>query len=96
MSLERVGGKSFPRDLNPSPISIVSFIQTSSAMWLDDSDTGYPDATVDAIACPTLIARGDLDHLVPGEPLPELSGRLKDTAFANLSFAGHLGVLGSA
>lgn len=61
-------------------------------MWLDASDTGHP-GEVSGIACPTLLVRGDDDHLVDLPVVAELRQAIEGSHFLNLPFAGHLAYL---
>jgi pimeloyl-ACP methyl ester carboxylesterase len=58
-------------------------------MWLDTTEAGYPNENVDHINCPTLIVRGDKDHLLTGKSVAELRGLIKNSALLNIPFAGH-------
>ena len=59
-------------------------------MWLDEGITGgYPDENVNKINCPTLIIRGDDDHLFSRKSATELSDSIKDAMFLNIPFAEH-------
>lgn len=59
-------------------------------MWLDTTATGYPNENVDRINCPTLIVRGDKDHLLTSKSVAELKEHIKNSALLNIPFAGHV------
>jgi pimeloyl-ACP methyl ester carboxylesterase len=59
-------------------------------MWLDAGETsGYPNEKVNKIKCPTLIIRGDDDHLFSRKSATELADSIKGATFLNIPFAGH-------
>lgn len=74
--------------LNPEP----DFDKLTSAMvqmWIDESTTGFPDEKVQHITCPTLIVRGDNDHLVSRQSAFELAENIEGAHLANIPFCGH-------
>ena len=97
--LSRVTGESwrqkFPgtydayRELNPEP-DFDSLAQTIVRMWLDSKPSGYPDEAVKNISCPSLIVRGDDDHLVSREAVVELCRVVEHSTLLNIPFAGHV------
>lgn len=59
-------------------------------MWLDEGLTGgYPGENVNKIKCPTLIIRGDDDHLFSRKSATKLADSIKDASFLNIPFAEH-------
>jgi pimeloyl-ACP methyl ester carboxylesterase len=74
--------------LNPKP-DFERFARLVVQMWLDTSAPGYPGTTVKSIACPTLIVRGQQDHLFPLEEAVRLVGLIKDSQLLNILSAGH-------
>ncbi|WP_114765430.1 alpha/beta fold hydrolase [Vibrio rhodolitus] len=58
-------------------------------LWLDTFDSGYPDETVDNIACSTLIMRGDKDFLFSLAEAQELCERVEESEFFNVPFTEH-------
>ncbi|RZJ68244.1 MAG: alpha/beta hydrolase [Flavobacterium sp.] len=60
------------------------------SMWTDDSDSGYPDSSVEKIKCPTLIIRGDEDHLFSRESAFRLAESIADSKLLNIPFAAHV------
>lgn len=58
-------------------------------MWIDEGITGHPDDNVQNINCPTLIVRGDKDHLVSVQSVVELSENIEKSYLANIPFCGH-------
>ena len=74
--------------INPEP----NFDRLTKAvvkMWVDDKATGHPDDNVQNINCPTLIVRGDKDHLINKRSSFELSEKISGSDLANLPFCGH-------
>lgn len=58
-------------------------------MWIDETETGHPDDNVQHIKAPTLIVRGDKDHLISAQSSLELSKKIAGSNFANVPFCGH-------
>lgn len=97
--LSRITGESwrkkFPRtykayqNLNPDP-NFDFLAQSVVKMWLDDSETGYPNQAVKKISCPLLAVRGDDDHLLSREAVVELTGMVRGSKLLNIPFAGHV------
>jgi len=77
------------RELNPEP-DFKTLTESLIKMWLDSGPSGYPNESVKEISCPTLIVRGDDDHLVSGNKLFELSGLIENAHLFNIPFAGHV------
>jgi pimeloyl-ACP methyl ester carboxylesterase len=76
-------------ELNPEP-EFERFIDASKSMWLDDSrTTGYPGDDVRAIHQPTLIVRGDQDHLYSLDEAIELRRSIKEASLLHVPFAAH-------
>lgn len=74
--------------LNPEP----NFDRFAAALvrgWLDDSDEGYPGATVNKITCAVLVVRGDEDHIVSRATTFDLVEQLKSAKLLHIPFAGH-------
>ena len=59
-------------------------------MWLDKEPTGYLNEDLKAISIPTLIARGDDDHLTTRKSLAELADLIENSTLLNLPFASHV------
>lgn len=84
----------FPRDAedyerwNPEP-DFDKFVGAVVKMWMDQTTSGHPNETVDRITCPTLIARGDDDHLVSLEWSRQLQEKVAGSHLFNIPFAGH-------
>lgn len=74
--------------LNPEP-DFDRFAAKLLRGWLDDSDEGYPGATVNNIACDVLVVRGDDDHLVSRATTFDLVEQLKSAKLLNIPYAGH-------
>lgn len=75
--------------LNPEP-DFEKLIKSMIALWLDQTATGFPNENVSKINCPTLIVRGDQDHLFSRESVCEVADLIDNAAFLNIPFAGHL------
>lgn len=76
------------QNLNPEP-DFERLTKSLVAMWLDDTSAGFPNDNVKKINCPTLIVRGDNDHLFSRESVVELAGKINNSALLNIAFAGH-------
>lgn len=74
--------------LNPSP-DFNKITENIVNMWIDEESTGHPNECVENIDCPTLIVRGDKDHLCSLQSSCELKEKVKDSDFANVPFCGH-------
>lgn len=75
--------------LNPEP-NFDAFARAAIAMWLDSSSSGYPNDSVERIACKVLIARGENDHLTPRDALDRLARRIPDARVLEIPDAGHV------
>lgn len=74
--------------LNPEP-DFDGLITAIKALWLDEGTTGYPNELLRQISCPTLIIRGDDDHLFSRQSAVKLANELTGAALFNIPFAGH-------
>jgi len=72
--------------LNPEP-DFERWVKASQQMWLDRS--GYPGERVATIHIPTLIIRGDDDHLFSLDEAVELRKRIAKSRLLNVPFASH-------
>jgi pimeloyl-ACP methyl ester carboxylesterase len=75
--------------LNPEP-DFEKLIKAIIKLWLDKTTTGFPNENVNKINCPTLIVRGDQDHLFSRESVCQVADLIDNAAFLNIPFAGHL------
>lgn len=73
---------------NPQP-HFHKLVDTVKAVWLDTSESGYPNSAVEQIQCPTLIMRGDHDFLFSLDEAATLQSKMKDADFANIPFTEH-------
>lgn len=80
---------------NPQP-DFAALVQASKKMWLDISETGYPAGRITQITCPTLLIRGDNDHLVSLDEAVEQRLSIKNSSFLNVPNAGHVAYSGPA
>lgn len=75
--------------LNPAPD--FNHLATSLIkMWLDENTSGYPNEAVKEITSELLVVRGNNDHLLSIESIAELLKLVKNAAFLNIPFAGHM------
>jgi pimeloyl-ACP methyl ester carboxylesterase len=74
--------------LNPEP-DFDRFARSVVGMWLDTSSLGYPAMAVKSILCPTLVVRGQQDHLFSLEEAVELVGLVTASRLLNILSAGH-------
>jgi pimeloyl-ACP methyl ester carboxylesterase len=74
---------------NPEP-SYDALVDASVKMWLDTSASGYPSESVKNIRCPTLLVRGDDDHLFSIDEAVELRRSIEASKLLNVPFAGHV------
>lgn len=75
--------------LNPEP-DFEKLTKSMIALWLNQTTTGFPNENVNKISCPTLIVRGDKDHLFSRESVFEVAGLIDNSVLLNIPFAGHL------
>jgi pimeloyl-ACP methyl ester carboxylesterase len=75
--------------LNPTP-DFDFLSQSIIKMWLDSTSSGYPNEAVKNILCPSLLVRGDDDHLLLRDAIVELSELIKNSHLLNIPFAGHI------
>ncbi len=76
------------KSINPKP-NFDNLTKAIVKMWIDEKETGHPDENVQNINCPTLIIRGDNDHLINKQSAFELSELIKKANLANIPFCGH-------
>jgi pimeloyl-ACP methyl ester carboxylesterase len=76
------------QSINPEP-DFDYLTKAIVKMWIDEKETGHPDDDVQNINCPTLIIRGDKDHLISKQSTFELSEKIEDSNLANIPFCGH-------
>lgn len=74
--------------LNPEP-DFERLTTEMVRMWTDETATGFPNERVKQINCPTLIVRGDRDHLVSRKSAFELAESIEGAHLANIPFDGH-------
>lgn len=73
---------------NPEP-DFEALVKAVVGLWTDTSTTGYPGQRVQQIKAPTLLIRGDEDHLFSLREAAELQQQLEGAKVLNLPFAGH-------
>lgn len=74
--------------LNPAP-DFDALTSAAVKMWLDDSPTGYPEASLKDIEQEILVVRGDEDHLITRASSFGLVERLSSAKLLVLPYAGH-------
>lgn len=73
---------------NPEP-NFDRLVDRVKALWLDTSNSGYPNQLVDKITCPVLQIRGDKDFLFSLNEASLLAQRLQQSDFLNVPFVSH-------
>lgn len=76
--------------LNPEPANYDRFVEATLRMWLSDDALDYPgEAMLRAIRCPTMIVRGDEDHLFPAAKALEIRTLIEHSVLFNIPYASH-------
>lgn len=71
-------------------IDFPELVRQLKHMWLDETPSGgYPGDAVKQIRCPTLIIRGDDDHLFTRQSAAELSNNINGAHLLTIPYAGH-------
>jgi len=78
----------FYQKYNPIP-DFDKFAKCVFEMWIDKTEDGYPQESVENISVPTLIIRGNDDYMFPLESAVELSMKIKNSLLLNIPFAPH-------
>ncbi|WP_315904974.1 alpha/beta fold hydrolase [Vibrio fluvialis] len=73
---------------NPQP-DFAHLVEKVKTLWLDTTESGYPNRQVVEILCPTLVIRGDNDFLFSLPEAVALVETLKDGHFMNVPFVAH-------
>ncbi|EGQ8444972.1 alpha/beta fold hydrolase [Vibrio cholerae] len=73
---------------NPKP-DFPKLVDMVKAVWLDITETGYPDELVEKICCPTLVMRGDNDFLFSLNEAVALKSKIAGCSFANIPLTAH-------
>lgn len=74
--------------VNPAP-NFNSLVQAVVGLWTDQTETGYPNSDIANITAPSLIVRGDGDHLLSLKEAAELVATVDGANFFNVPFSGH-------
>ena len=75
--------------VNPQP-DFDRLVETVVAqVWMDTTETGYPQENAGNIESPVLLVRGDGDELFSLHEAAGLCSRLKEVHFLNIPFAGY-------
>jgi pimeloyl-ACP methyl ester carboxylesterase len=59
------------------------------ALWMDSTETGYPNENLQKIDFPLLMIRGENDPLTSVEGFSELQSLIKNSSILNVPLAGH-------
>lgn len=73
---------------NPAP-NFDALVKSVVGLWMDLGPSGYPDETISQITAPTLIVRGDKDHLCTLNDSIGACSKIKQAHLFNIPFAGH-------
>lgn len=73
---------------NPEP-DFAALLKAVMSLWTDIEHSAYPGATIKRISAPTLVVRGDADHLFSLASAIELRDQIPGAGFLNIPFAGH-------
>jgi pimeloyl-ACP methyl ester carboxylesterase len=73
---------------NPEP-NLEKLVTEVVHLWTNTSPNNYPNDMVQQITTPTLIVRGDNDHLMTLEDAVDLKKSLKNSSLLNVPFLGH-------
>lgn len=65
------------------------WVKHLKAMWLDESENGYPNEQIAQIKTPVLAVRGEADFLLSLEDMAALQRHLPDVHLMNVPFAAH-------
>lgn len=74
--------------LNPQP-DFDRLVSSVVEMWLDSTATGCPTGIIDRLDGDVLVLRGDGDHLFTRDAAMDVVGRIENSIFGNIPFAGH-------
>lgn len=75
--------------LNPAP-DFKRLVESTVAMWLDATPSGYPAEQIAGISCPVLAIRGQDDHLASARDLDEVIVRVPRAELVTVPNAGHV------
>ncbi|MBT1065513.1 alpha/beta hydrolase [Bowmanella sp. Y26] len=73
---------------NPEP-DFELLVDKLKSLWLDTTESGYPNQQVTKIVCPVLQLRGDKDFLLSLNEARLLGEQLGQSDFMNVPFASH-------
>ncbi|WP_273668718.1 alpha/beta fold hydrolase [Janthinobacterium fluminis] len=76
------------KENNPEP-DFEALLKAVVSLWTDIEHSAYPGEAIERITAPTLLVRGDEDHLCSLECVVELRNKIKNAAFLNIPYAGH-------
>ncbi|NQZ90187.1 MAG: alpha/beta hydrolase [Colwellia sp.] len=79
---------SYYTEVNPTP-NFDTLIKSVVSLWTDTEITGYPYESIKQIKIPTLIVRGDDDHLFSLKEAVNLREHIENSHFINIPFSGH-------
>ncbi len=73
---------------NPEP-DVEALVNNVISLWTDTGSGGYPGGSVKQITAPTLLVRGDEDHLFLLKHATELRQQVEGAGLFNIPYAGH-------
>ena len=75
--------------INPEK-NFEKLVTSIKSMWLDRNYSGHPNEKVNSINAPTLIIRGDEDHLLSRKSATELADHIRNSKLLNIPYASHM------
>ena len=75
--------------LNPEP-HFEKLTVALENMWMDQSETGYPNEAIRHIKCPVLICKGDADDIIKRQFVVDAANRIPHSQMAIIPAASHL------
>lgn len=76
------------QNTNPQP-DLNRLFQQVKTMWLDQTETGYPNENIKNIHCPILVCRGDNDILASLPHSQEIVDAIGSASLLNVPFTSH-------
>ncbi|MGL6539407.1 alpha/beta fold hydrolase [Aeromonas hydrophila] len=82
------GSVQYYKSISPEP-NFDALVEAVVALWTDQTQTGYPGTNISKITTPTLIVRGDEDHLLSFSEASEICELIESANMLNILSAGH-------
>ncbi|WAG00096.1 alpha/beta fold hydrolase [Aeromonas dhakensis] len=82
------GSVQYYKSISPEP-NFDALVEAVVALWTDQTPTGYPGTNISKITAPTLIVRGDEDHLLSFSEASEICELIEGANMLNILCAGH-------